>query len=342
MDLLRPLNLPPSAATSPRPRYLIDSATVCRTQVMTSAIARQDSPEQLEVVLNNRCRFRRGKVAKASFVVSVRLSGDGDAAADDRLASIFVIQCNCVADIADSTMNGYLEPRRNSNDNQSVGTSGSVSCPITASLNQEDKSKSRKPRLSYAHLHHEITKNVNAIPPDSVGHNQKQRISKRKTEEDELIKYMSKLPSYLERGKNLQEKVLNIGVLDWGRLEKWQHSHKQMPYGSSRKRVEKFQDLKADGSSTLNGLEKTINVNESAMVKKNGSAAVQALVRVAVKNGVPLFTFAVDNGIAILAATMKKLNTSKNDDCSCIYTFFSIQEVKKKTATWMHPGSQES
>ncbi|KAM1055840.1 hypothetical protein EV1_029080 [Malus domestica] len=104
-----------------------------------------------------------------------------------------------------------------------------------------------------------------------------------------------------------------------------------------RKRVEKFQDLKADGSSTLNGLEKTINVNESAMVKKNGSAAVQALVRVAVKNGVPLFTFAVDNDIAILAATMKKLNTSKNDDCSCIYTFFSIREVKKKTATWMHP-----
>ncbi|KAM1581357.1 hypothetical protein ACFX10_029217 [Malus domestica] len=263
MDLLRPLHLPPSAATSPRLRYLIDSATVCRTQVMTSAIARQDSPEQLEVVLNNRCRFRRGKVAKASFVVSVRLSGDGDAAADDRLASIFVIQCNCVADIADSTMNGYLEPRRNSNDNQSVRTSGSVRCPITASLNQEDKSKSRKPRLSYADLHHEITKNVNAIPPDSVGNNQKQRINKRKTEEDELIKYMSKLPSYLERGKNLQEKVLNIGVLDWGRLEKWQHSHKQMPYRSSRERVEKFQDLKADGSNTLNGLEKSIGTGKS-------------------------------------------------------------------------------
>ncbi|KAM1040037.1 hypothetical protein ACFX2I_029288 [Malus domestica] len=215
-------------------------------------------------------------------------------------------------------MNGYLEPRRNSNDKQYVGTSGSVLCPITASLNQEDKSKSRKPRLSYADLHHEITKNVNAIPPDSVGNNQKQRINKRKTEEDELIKYMSKLPSYLERGKNLQEKVLNIGVLDWGRLEKWQHSHKQMPYRSSR----------------------TINVNESAMVKKSGSVVVQALVRVAVKNGVPLFTFAFDNDIAILAATMKKLNTSKNDDCSCICIFFSIREVKKKAATWMHQGSK--
>ncbi|RXI04285.1 hypothetical protein DVH24_038559 [Malus domestica] len=85
---------------------------------------------------------------------------------------------------------------------------------------------------------------------------------------------------------------------------------------------------------------RTINVNESAMVKKSGSVVVQALVRVAVKNGVPLFTFAFDNDIAILAATMKKLNTSKNDDCSCICTFFSIREVKKKAATWMHQGSK--
>ncbi|KAM1276845.1 hypothetical protein ACFX13_030013 [Malus domestica] len=640
-------------------------------------------------------------------------------------------------------MEGYLEPRRTSNDQQSVGTSGSVSCPTTASINQENKSKSRKSSLSYADLHHEITKNINDIRRDSVGYHQKQQIDKKKTEEDELVKYMSKLPSYLERGKNLQEKVLNVGVLDWGRLEKWQHSHKQMPHRSSRyspsssnttscfstdesstpssrghscsparpkvrrpsleshfmkspieghsevvncfrERVEKFQDLKVDGSSTLNGLEKsigtdkslcknrqdikveqymrkdsdpksepekgvlrtgpheiaahgelmkksdnlskpysenserdipegcqkvvlllprdrpenkdsgvsnpsdsmsllhqraakatwgrfsgrpkeachaelrsdmphscpfpseverkhsrvkqlgsvdatsirlhssvpcsvtqsaktgtspsrgikveerkaavasasstvsepykgldlkpskataekvrstspfrrfsiglgkigkissskdcsdvqklssttfsakpgstntvtstfmdasdddksnstgrakssplrrlldpllkpkvaschplvepsekgsisknklckssvgqvdslselpgkvklgmtgcrTINVNESAMVKRSGSTAVQALLRVAVKNGLPLFTFAVDNDIDILAATVKKLNTSKNDDCSCIYTFFSIREVKKKTGTWMHQGSK--
>ncbi|KAM1995776.1 hypothetical protein ACFX15_028794 [Malus domestica] len=237
-------------------------------------------------------------------------------------------------------MEGYLEPRRTSNDQQSVGTSGSVSCPTTASINQENKSKSRKSSLSYADLHHEITKNINDIRRDSVGYHQKQQIDKKKTEEDELVKYMSKLPSYLERGKNVQEKVLNVGVLDWGRLEKWQHSHKQMPHRSSRERVEKFQDLKADGSNTLNGLEKTINVNESAMVKKSGSVVVQALVRVAVKNGVPLFTFSFDNDIAILAATMKKLNTSKNDDCSCICTFFSIREVKKKAATWMHQGSK--
>lgn len=75
------------------------------------------------------------------------------------------------------------------------------------------------------------------------------------------------------------------------------------------------------------------------MVKKSGSAAVQALVRVAVKNCVPLFTFAVDNDIAILVAAMK-LNTSKNGDYSCICIFFSVREIKEKATTWMHQGSK--
>ncbi|KAM1196777.1 hypothetical protein ACFX2G_008535 [Malus domestica] len=92
--------------------------------------------------------------------------------------------------------------------------------------------------------------------------------------------------------------------------------------------------------SNLGKIFRTINVNESAMVKKSGSAVDQALVRVAVKNGVPLFTFAVDNDIAILAAAMKKLNTSKNDDYSCICIFFSVREIKEKATTWMHQGSK--
>ncbi|CAN8237555.1 unnamed protein product [Cochlearia groenlandica] len=45
---------------------------------------------------------------------------------------------------------------------------------------------------------------------------------------DELVKYMSKLPGYLQRIELGQESfgtsnVLNVGVLDWGRLEKWKH-----------------------------------------------------------------------------------------------------------------------
>ncbi|KAL8225252.1 hypothetical protein R6Q57_017809 [Mikania cordata] len=44
-------------------------------------------------------------------------------------------------------------------------------------------------------------------------------------EMDEIVKYMSKLPSYLERGTIFQDRALNFGVLDWGRLEQWQYRH---------------------------------------------------------------------------------------------------------------------
>ncbi|CAH2069467.1 unnamed protein product [Thlaspi arvense] len=44
-------------------------------------------------------------------------------------------------------------------------------------------------------------------------------------DEHELVKYMSKLPVFLERAETPQEKLLSVGVLDWRRLEKWQLSH---------------------------------------------------------------------------------------------------------------------
>ncbi|CAH8366058.1 unnamed protein product [Eruca vesicaria subsp. sativa] len=47
--------------------------------------------------------------------------------------------------------------------------------------------------------------------------------------EHELVKYMSKLPVFLERAETTpQEKLLSVGVLDWSRLEKWHHSHNRM------------------------------------------------------------------------------------------------------------------
>ncbi|XP_006280011.2 uncharacterized protein LOC17875660 [Capsella rubella] len=48
---------------------------------------------------------------------------------------------------------------------------------------------------------------------------------KQRLESHEVVKYMSKLPVFLERAETSQEKLLSVGVLDWGRLEKWQHSH---------------------------------------------------------------------------------------------------------------------
>ncbi|GMI96465.1 hypothetical protein like AT5G01030 [Hibiscus trionum] len=52
------------------------------------------------------------------------------------------------------------------------------------------------------------------------------------TKEDELVRYMSNLPGYLQRvdsSDNLQEKALNVGVLDWARLEKWKHHRNHIP-----------------------------------------------------------------------------------------------------------------
>ncbi|MED6120961.1 hypothetical protein PIB30_025587 [Stylosanthes scabra] len=59
----------------------------------------------------------------------------------------------------------------------------------------------------------------------------------RNEEDDEVVKYMSNLPGYLERGKKNREKVLNVGVLDWTRLEQWQYGHKYLPHKSGISRV---------------------------------------------------------------------------------------------------------
>ncbi|KAJ7947569.1 DUF3527 domain protein [Quillaja saponaria] len=85
--------------------------------------------------------------------------------------------------------------------------------------------KQEKSDLSYADLHHEITQSIEDSTSRSSGNQQKQRNFRKVTEEDELVKYMSNLPGYLERGDNLREKVLNVGVLDWGRLEKWKYGY---------------------------------------------------------------------------------------------------------------------
>ncbi|KAL0736778.1 hypothetical protein Bca4012_012988 [Brassica carinata] len=55
---------------------------------------------------------------------------------------------------------------------------------------------------------------INSAVPPGGSHSRK--------ECDEVVKYMSKLPGYLQ-GEKESNVVLNVGVLDWGRLEKWKH-----------------------------------------------------------------------------------------------------------------------
>lgn len=91
---------------------------------------------------------------------------------------------------------------------------------------------SDKPTLSYAEFHHQITKDTDVNLPKSHG-SQQSHGTEGKAEKDELVRYMSNLPSYLEKGKNFQEKPLNVGVLDWRRLEKWKYNNNQVPHKDS-------------------------------------------------------------------------------------------------------------
>ncbi|XP_010490612.1 PREDICTED: uncharacterized protein LOC104768365 [Camelina sativa] len=59
---------------------------------------------------------------------------------------------------------------------------------------------------------------------------------------DDLVKYMSKLPAYLQRidrGEESvpQSNVLNVGVLDWERLETWKRGRAERSSGKSERHV---------------------------------------------------------------------------------------------------------
>ncbi|KAK7342496.1 hypothetical protein VNO80_25451 [Phaseolus coccineus] len=84
----------------------------------------------------------------------------------------------------------------------------------------------------------------------------------------------------------------------------------------------------------------TISTIDLSKNKKNAPSTFQALIRIAVKNGQPLFTFAVVNNSNILAATVKNLAVSKEDECDRIYTFFTFSEGKKKRGSWMNQASK--
>ncbi|XP_076890898.1 uncharacterized protein LOC143542116 isoform X2 [Bidens hawaiensis] len=64
-------------------------------------------------------------------------------------------------------------------------------------------------------------KNVSEMKPSPSNFDQKQK----STETEGIVKHMKHLPSYLERGNPNQDQALSFGVMDWGRLEKWQNQH---------------------------------------------------------------------------------------------------------------------
>ncbi|KAA8518970.1 hypothetical protein F0562_016256 [Nyssa sinensis] len=106
-----------------------------------------------------------------------------------------------------------------------------VSSHANKSLEFQDKRKVESlSGQSYLHRNHELRKSAGDV--QSSGNHPKQWIGSKSNKDDELVKHMSNLPDYLQRagrGKNIQEKALNFGVLDWAHLEKWKYNQKHIP-----------------------------------------------------------------------------------------------------------------
>ncbi|KAL2508351.1 uncharacterized protein Fot_31998 [Forsythia ovata] len=136
--------------------------------------------------------------------------------------------------------------------------------------------KFEKQERCFDDFHPEIIKNVDSPLSKYKGFHQKQRAERKVHESEELVKYMSKLPSFLERGENIPEKAFNVGVLDWRLLEKWQLNQKEIIRGNEKhtpfssnispiytKSEGKFQDCKADPIHPLKVQQSTVRTHKS-------------------------------------------------------------------------------
>ncbi|OIW20299.1 hypothetical protein TanjilG_08269 [Lupinus angustifolius] len=87
---------------------------------------------------------------------------------------------------------------------------------------------------------------------------------------------------------------------------------------------------------------KTVDVNESLNAEKSKGSPVHGLLQLTIKNGLPLFKFVVSNESKIFAATTSKsLASLEKDDLGCSFTFYLVNEIKKKSGGWMSHGSKE-
>lgn len=134
-----------------------------------------------------------------------------------------------------ANMNFSLETRHSSREQQNSKAAKDrvPSCHENQNLKYQGKLKVKTPAgPPCSDLPHELRREVNdkiLVQPKSSGNRQSQYLKGKTTKDDELVKYMSNLPGYLKRmegGKNFQDKVLNVGVLDWARLEKWKYNQK--------------------------------------------------------------------------------------------------------------------
>lgn len=124
----------------------------------------------------------------------------------------------------------------------------------------------------------EFVKNANnvfVVQTKSCGNQQQPQVRKGVSTDDELVKYMSKVPGYLQRGEKLQDNILNFGVLDWERLEKWTHKREKMLVSErNTKPANGSCSLYADCSSVMANSEALDHSREQPSVYYSDSAHI--------------------------------------------------------------------
>jgi len=88
---------------------------------------------------------------------------------------------------------------------------------------------------------------------------------------DELVKHMSKVPSYLqgkETADHLQDKALNVGVLEWGLLARWSHEQKHevsSSHGASPSDTSRSVLFSSPSNSSGSPSSKSLDSNQSPL-----------------------------------------------------------------------------
>ncbi|KAI3772269.1 hypothetical protein L6452_03451 [Arctium lappa] len=126
--------------------------------------------------------------------------------------------------------------------------------PTSNHATLRNKFELEKWHRSYADFRSKVVKSLpemEKVSPSNCSEKQKE------LHMEEIVKHMKHLPSYLERGKPVQDQALSFGVMDWGRLEKWQHLHHKQGIVRSNKCSPSSSNssslFSTDGSSPLSG-----------------------------------------------------------------------------------------
>ncbi|KAK7395178.1 hypothetical protein VNO78_15725 [Psophocarpus tetragonolobus] len=82
---------------------------------------------------------------------------------------------------------------------------------------------------------------------------------------------------------------------------------------------------------------RTINLPD----EKIKESSIQALLQLTIRSGAPLFKFVLNSERKVFAATMKSLTLPEKDDVDCYFTFYLVNEIKKKSGKWMNHWGKE-